>query len=222
MLDVPAWFVSSLADCSSPTIQPSKQPLFRSLVSIHVPERLDMAYFMFFFFFFKFFYFQILQNVIRKWKKLSKKWVVSHASFVKVSLRRLITLTRLQIFLDHVLKTAVYVPLASTQSKNQRIRLPCVELHSMAFMNWQILVLEGIIAVLVDNFFHRILTTLPSGHHRLGMTATSSSTRPHVSALSKLGLLLSVSMHMLAYMCICVMVSTLHPNPVLYNCVHFT
>ena len=37
--------------------------------------------------------------------------------------------------LDHVLKTAIYVSLASTHSKNQRISLLCVELHSMAFMN---------------------------------------------------------------------------------------
>ena len=122
--------------------------------------------------FFYFFASQILQYMIRKWKQLRKKWVVSHSSFVKVSLGRLITLIRLQIFLDHVLKTAIYVSLASTHSKNQRIRLLCVELHSMAFMNWQILVLKGSIAVLVDNFFHHILTTLRSGHHRLGMTAT--------------------------------------------------
>ena len=125
-----------------------------------------------YYYYFYFFAFHILQDMIRKWKQLCKKWVVSHASFVKVSLGRLITLIRLQMFLDHVLKTAIYVSLASTHSRNQRIRLLCVELHSMAFMNWQILVLEGIIAVLVDNFFHRILTTLLSGHHRLGMTAT--------------------------------------------------
>lgn len=60
------------------------------------------------------------------------------------------------------METAINASWASSHNKNQRVRLLHVELHPMAFIHWQILVLEGVLAVVVDNLIHHILTALLS------------------------------------------------------------
>lgn len=119
------------------------------------------------------------------------------------------------------METAINVPRASSHNKNQRVRLLHVELHPMAFIHWQTWVLEGVLAVVVDNLLHYILTTLLSITN-LTRWPLASSTRPHVGALSHLcrPRLVSISPYVDPRTCICIIVSAHLPHPVLYNCTH--